>query len=566
MNKLLNVMNGKTRLKCMGIIALAFVGSLLASIWPVQLGTLYTDISNSTIATISQGLLPVALFGTVYFFTELVTLLRRVMLSRIVTSHEAELRAYCIGKLLKMPVAHHAGCLSGAKTAQLNQGVAGFSQLVKIICNDVFFTVLAAICTLAQVFLHAPTVIVLLMFTYLVVTVILSALQIHSQNGIREKIIAQKTLLDGKVCQSINNLELIRSMNADQYEKARLLPNVINIEKIEKYHHSYMGIFDGLKQFTKVSFQIFLLIVSVFLISEGKMAAGTVITVCLLFQQLIKPIDEVYRFMDEIAASVVKAKVLRAVMDAPSDEVFDIPSKETLNGNDIHIENVVVMNPEKTIPLAWFEDVTIPGNKVIALIGPNGCGKSSLIRMLNRYYPHTQGSITMFGQSQNVLSQKDIANTLYYSPQSSFFVAGTVRENLQFGIDNEVSDESLITALQSVHLVGEDHTDTVICIDPHEALVYEIGEKAEELSGGMKQRLSLARAFLRKPKLFIFDEITANLDEKSTTYVLDTIEQYAQQIGAGIVYISHDHRVLDRCEMVIDLQNKLRDNLIREVA
>lgn len=85
-----------------------------------------------------------------------------------------------------------------------------------------------------------------------------------------------------------------------------------------------------------------------------------------------------------------------------------------------------------------------------------------------------------------------------------------------------------------------------------------LGEKAEELSGGMKQRLSLARAFLRRPKLFVFDEITANLDDTATRFVLTNIETYAKRIGAGIVYISHDQNVVARCDMVIALRNKLK--------
>ena len=123
-----------------------------------------------------------------------------------------------------------------------------------------------------------------------------------------------------------------------------------------------------------------------------------------------------------------------------------------------------------------------------------------------------------------------------------------------------MSDEELVKALLNVHLAGAGHNDTVIRIDPKEALDCMIGEKADELSGGMKQRLSLARAFLRTPKLYVFDEITANLDKDATNCVLTNIESYAKKIGAGIVYISHDQKVVDRCDKVITLENKLRKN------
>lgn len=568
MKKYLSLMSKKTKFKCIGVIALAFISSLLASIWPVRLGALYTSISNGTIRAIAQGSAAILTFGLIYLASECITIVRRVLLDCIIATHESELREYSIEKLLKMPVSYYSGCLSGEKTAQLNQGVAGFSQLIKIMCNDIFATVLTAVCTLVQVFLNAPGIMVGLMLLYLVLTVAISSFQIRSQNGIRENIVSQKNSLDGQICQSISNLELIRGMHAEGYERKRLVPGILNISRTEKRHHRYMGTFDCLKQFCKISFQVILLIVSIVLISTGKMSTGSVITVCLLFQQLIKPIDEVYRFMDETASSVIKAKALIEVAGSPSDEVFDIQTSGEDTGNsEIHVEDVIVTNPEKDAQLAWYDSITIPADKVVALQGANGCGKTSLIRCLNRYYPHKQGKVSLFGRDQKSYSQKELADLLYYSPQVSFFIAGTVRENLLYGLDRDVSDEELVDALNCVRLIGDDHSATVIRKDPMEALDFVIGEKAEELSGGMKQRLSLARAFLRRPKLYVFDEITANLDAQAARYVLSNIEVHAKKIGAGIIYISHDQGVVDRCDMVIKLINKLRgDNEESEAA
>lgn len=180
MKRYLSIMSKKTKLKCIGIVALAFASSLLASVWPVRLGELYTSISNGAIRTIAQGALAVEAFGLTYLSAECITIIRRVILDCVIASHESEIREYSVEKLLKMPVAYKSGCLSGEKTAQLNQGVAGFSQLIRIMCNDVFSTVLTAVCTLAQVVLHAPGVIVGIMLLYLMLTVVISAVQILS--------------------------------------------------------------------------------------------------------------------------------------------------------------------------------------------------------------------------------------------------------------------------------------------------------------------------------------------------------------------------------------------------
>lgn len=557
MKNYFSLVSSKTKMKCGGIILLAFVSSVLASTWPVLLGELYTEISNGTVGTIAQGVKTIAIFGFVYLSAECIAIFRRVMLDCIIATHEAEIRECSVERLLKMPVAYYNGCHSGEKAAQLNQGVAGFSQLIKISCNDILATTLTAICTLIQVVFNAPGLMAGVMLLYLVVTIVISVFQIRSQNGIRENIIAKRNALEGQICESINNLELVRSMHAEGYEKRRLRPAISDISNTEKNHHKYMGIFDGIKQICKIGFQILLLVASIFMISKGEMSSGTVITVCLLFQQLVKPIDEVYRFMDETASSVVKAKILVDMTKNGMDSVYNIESTEKEPDNSgIVLKNIEITNPLRDKVLARYKNIVIPCGKKVALKGANGSGKTTLIRSLTRYYPIGNGTVTILGYAQDTYSQKELTSLLYYSPQVSIFIAGSVRDNLIYGLERSVSDDELVSALMRVRLVG--NYEGIISEDPYKALEHSISEGAKELSGGMKQRLALARAFLRKPKFFIFDEITANLDDDATDYVLTSIESYAEEIDAGIIYISHEKKVVDRCDEVIMLENMVK--------
>ena len=560
MNRYLKLMTNKTKLKCMGIIVLAMISSVLASIWPVKLGELYTEISGGGITGISQGVVAIATFGLIYFAAECITILRRVLLDCIIATHEAEIRETSVEKLLKMPVSYYAGCLSGEKTAQLNQGVAGLSQLIKILCNDIVATVLTAACTLIQVVLKAPLAMAGIMMLYLATTLLVSVFQIRSQNGIRENIIKQKNSLDGQICQSISNLELIRSMDAEEYERIRLQPAIHKVSATEKKHHRYMGSFDCVKQFCKIAFQVIILFASIIMVANGKMSAGAVISVCMLFQQLIKPIDEVYRFMDETASSVVKAKVLTEVMDSGEDSIFSVKTEaHSYSENDIVLRDVAIKNPEKNKTLAYYDRLCIPGNKVVALSGESGCGKTTMIRSLTRYYPYTSGAISVFGNDLDMYSQRELTDKLCYLPQKAFFFAGTIRDNLVYGIERIVTDEEMRSALRKACLLDaliekvSKHSTTTV----DDILSYEIGEGGTGLSGGECQRLSLARAFLRKPKLYIFDESTANLDAVTADKVLTNIEEYAKAIKAGVVYISHDKNVVDRCDTVIHVDNKV---------
>lgn len=560
---ILSLIGKGTKLKCAGVILLALISSLLASMWPVWLGELYTNISSGEIGSVAQGITVVAAFGLIYLASECITIFRRVLLDCIIATHEAELREDSVEKLLKMPVSYYSGCLSGERTAQLNQGVAGVSQLIKILCNDVLATILTAVCSLVQVTVNAPGAMVGIMLLYLALTILISTMQIRSQNGIREEIIRQKNSLDGQICQSIGNLELIRCMNAVFHEKERLHPAIFQIGTAERKHHRCMGVFDCVKQVCKIVFQVLILLVSIWMISAGQMVPGAVITVCLLFQQLVKPIDEVYRFMDETASSIVKAKMLADVAVMGEDPVFSIPHAPSgAETSDIVFHDVIITNPEGDKPLAQYDEFRIPGGRIVALKGASGTGKTSMIRGLTRYYPLISGKIIVFGRELDTYSQEELSELLFYLPQQAFFFAGSVRENLVYGLNRPVTDTELLEALNQTCLLGmlQDkllkHSSSKTR-DNAGVLEYYVGEAGAGLSGGERQRLSIARAFLRKPKLYIFDESTANLDADTAKKVLSHIEAYAKANGAGVVYITHDKNVVERCDEVIQIENRL---------
>ena len=550
MKKLASLFSRGSVLQCIGIIVLAAGASLLASIWPVRLGELYTGISNGKLSMLSAGFSAILAFGVMYAGAELLSIARRLWLDNLITAVEADLRARSVAKLLRMPVSYFAGAPGGERTARLNQGVTGLSELLRLGCNDVVPTALTAAATTAQVFMNAPVWIALLMLAYIGVSISISRIQIQSQNGVREGIIARRTALDGQICQTITSIEMIRSQNAEECESARLEPGIEAIRKTEQHHHNFMCAFEGVKQLLKVGFQTAILILSVYLISRGQMAPGSVITVCLLFQQLVKPVDDVYRFLDDISSGIIKARILLELFESPDDPVFAIEGspKEQGDGN-IVLSGVEVYNPEGTKMLARFDGLEIPCRGRTALTGPSGSGKTTLVRALTRFY-HSRGEISLCGVPLAEYSQRELAQQIYYAPQGMFFFSGSIRENILYGLKRPVDDTELLDALVKARLIGPDSGAISTEASP-ELLDRLLNEGATNVSAGQRQRLSLARAFLRRPLLFILDESTANLDSATVGDVLDALEAHAAEVGAGILYISHDQNVVARCDTVL---------------
>ena len=136
--------------------------------------------------------------------------------------------------------------------------------------------------------------------------------------------------------------------------------------------------------------------------------------------------------------------------------------------------------------------------------------------------------------------------------QQPVFIAGTVRDNLIYGLEEIPSDEQLLTALKNALIYDELFEKTV------DVLSIEISENASNFSGGQRQRIALARAFLRAPQWFFLDECTANIDNSTTEKIIDNLITYSRGINAGILLVSHQDVVIAKCNKSISVVNKER--------
>ena len=323
------------------------------------------------------------------------------------------------------------------------------------------------------------------------------------------------------------------------------------IKETESKHHLYMGIFDGIKQLVKVIYTVVLLFTSIFMVSKGTINSGMVITIILLFQQLVAPVDYIHIFLDEIASTMVKAKEFIKLIENEDDDIFAIESaymNAPSDNSDIFVNNVDVYAPGKSSKICSNVSAEFKSGSIIGLKGPTGCGKSSFLKAILRYYP-SSGIICLGGQALNKLPQEAISNDIFYLTQQAIFFEGTLRENLIYGLSYIPTDEQLIFALKNSLIYSELESK---CTD---VLQYPVFEDASNFSGGQKQRIALARAFLRQPKWFFLDESTCNLDEKNEEKVLNNLENYAHTLGAGVVYISHSDNVMSRCDEIKNIQN-----------
>ena len=548
MVKAIKLLSRKLRTKFILLSILAIAGAYFVSLIPVCLGNVLDGISTNITHKLFFSIIT---FTSLLLITEAVNIFRRVSSDRVCARFEEELRNRSISKLLRLPIRElSANGVSGELTSKINQGVTSASQLMRILPNDLLPAVFVGVFIVIQCIKQAPPIVAALMFGYIICTLTVSLLQINSQRGIRDEIIHKKTRLDGNICQSIVGIEQIRSLGAENAESTRLSPQTQGIRETECRHHTTMGNYDLLKQLVKVTFFTAILFVGVSLLGQGNMSKGNVLAVVLLFQQLLKPIDEFYHFLDEVSSCSRKMIILNEIIQLASDDAFTIiETMEKLTTDSIHIEKYEVLSPDEDKILSKSNSVIFSTEHRTAIIARTGGGKSSLMKGLIRLYP-LKGSVSLFGIEWSKISQKMLTLLIHYVPQSPFFFSGTIRDNLCYALTRTPADYELVDALKQACIYNELVTIAHGFPTP---LDFVIQESGKNFSGGQLKRLAIARAFLRSPKIYILDETLANIDEQTTREILNNFESYAKCIGAGIVHISHDKNIVKRCDKTVTL-------------
>lgn len=210
-----------------------------------------------------------------------------------------------------------------------------------------------------------------------------------------------------------------------------------------------------------------------------------------------------------------------------------------------------------TVSFAYTADTPVLSNvslkvgsqQKVAIVGPSGGGKSTVIDLIERFYEPTAGSVTIAGQDAGQFDLVAWRDNIGLVSQNSAVVAGTVRDNLLFGTTKEYSPDQIDTALAAAGLAQD------IAGLP-QGLDTPVGEDGNLLSGGQKQHLQIARVYLKQPAFVIFDEATANLDADAESRVTESLKTVLENsaalvvahrlstiVDADVIYFLEDHQI-----------------------
>ena len=367
---------------------------------------------------------------------------------------------------------------------------------------------------------------------------------------IQKNIVGQTTALAGSTTESLRNIELVKSLGLTKQEVSRLNKNTYKILGLELTKVKRIRSISFIQGTMVNTLRQVILFILMWLIFNEKMDAGQLVTMQVFSFFIFGPLQEIGNILlsyREAEASLINFNNL--MIKAPEAEPINpkpLGNIESLSFNKVSFQHQTASH--KAINNISF-DVNV--GETIAFVGPSGSGKSTLMKLLVGLYRPLEGNIFYNKLDENTIHFDDLRKQIGFVTQDTNLFSGTIKENILFvyptATDEEVNDVLQKASCTNLILRAEKGLDTMI------------GEGGLKLSGGEKQRLSIARALLRKPHLLIFDEATSALDsltEEEITNTIKDISSAKEQISILIAHrlstIMHADRiyVLEKGEVV----------------
>ena len=431
---------------------------------------------------------------------------------------------------MKLPYQDFEDQRSGETLGVLQKVRMDTEKFINYFINVLFGVIIGVIFvfTYAAIWIHWSIPLVYL--TGILLLTFISNLLSKKIKIIQKDIVSQTTSLAGSTTESLRNIELVKSLGLTQEEVNRLNKNTYKILGLE---------LTKVKRIRSISFvqgtfvntlrQVILFIL-MWLIFKDKMNAGQLVTMQIFSFFVFGPLQDIGNIVlsyREAQASLNNFEVL--MQKVPEAEAAN--PKHLGKVEELSFQKVVFKH--KTAQHYAIDHISfdVHVGETIAFVGPSGSGKSTLMKLLVGLYRPLQGKIFYNSLDENSISFDDLRNQIGFVTQDTQLFSGTIRENLIF-VSPSSTDADLLDVLKKASCLN-------LLERAGKGLETMIGEGGLKLSGGEKQRLSIARALLRKPRILIFDEATSSLDSLTEEEITKTIRHVSSQRNQITILIAH---------------------------
>lgn len=367
-------------------------------------------------------------------------------------------------------------------------------------------------------------------FGGIILLIIISNLLSKKIKSVQKTIVAQTTSLAGATTESLRNIELVKSLGLTHQEIERLNKNTFKILGLELTKVKRIRSISFIQGTFVNTLRQVILFMLLWVVYHGQLNAGQLATMQIFSFFVFGPLQEIGNIImsyREAEASLNNFENLMKKEPEPQalhpKHLGDIETLEFRNAGFKH----------QSAQQSAINNISFKVNQgeTIAFVGPSGAGKSTLMKLLVGLYRPQQGKILYNNLNEEEINFEDLRRQIGFVTQDTQLFSGTIRENLLF-VNPEASEEDIQDVLQKASCQN-------LLARAEKGLDTTIGEGGLKLSGGEKQRISIARALLRKPKLLLFDEATSALDSLTEEEITDTIRYISAEGNQITILIAH---------------------------
>jgi ATP-binding cassette subfamily B protein len=431
----------------------------------------------------------------------------------------AEMYTDGIKKSLDLPFEEFEDQRSGETLSKLTKVRSDSEKLITLSISLIFQTIIGFIFVIVYVGRIDYRISLIFLITAPIIAFISSYLG-KKIKVVSRKIVTQTNALAGSTTESLRNIELVKSLGLTYQEEKRLNLNTFKILQLELQKIRFIRSLSFI-QGTTVHFLRTCVVFTLYYFLFGeKIIVGDLLTMVFFTFFIFGPLQELGAFIIALNETKVSMENFKELLSAPK-EYRPKDAKHVGNIQALHFLNVSFKHKSAKHPAV--EDITfdIKQGETVAFVGPSGAGKTTLVKLLVGLYPPAKGHVKYNSIDSTEIDLLDLRKQLGFVTQDAQLFSGTIRENLLF-VKPSATDEELLDVL---HRASCDK----LLERAEDGLNSTIGEGGIKVSGGEKQRLSIARAILRNPNLLIFDEATSALDSITEEEINATIRNISDK-------------------------------------
>ncbi|WP_305822598.1 ABC transporter ATP-binding protein [Massilia brevitalea] len=518
----------------LGLLALLLAGiaQVLALVDPIIFGKIIDGVTGrrpDDAALVSRVLRLLGLAVLVAVLSRLAKALQEYVTRLVVQKLGVAIFNDGLRHLLRLKFQEFEDLRSGEMLALLQKVRADSERFINTFINTVF----GALVGVSFLIWYAVTRHWLLVPVFLVGVVVLGGLtgllsrEIKTQ---QRSIVRETNRNSGFITESLRNIELIKSLGLTFPEIRRLRSQTDAIFALEMQKVKRIRLLSFLQGSTLSLLRLAILFALLWLIFRDLLSTGELIAMQFISVAIFTPLQELGNIIlahREAEASLLNFKNLidKPIERRPPDPVEIGPLSE-LRFQDVRFRHKGA--PEDALGGVSF-DARL--GQTIAFVGPSGSGKSTLVKLLVGLYTPNAGEVFYNGVATTALRYNRVRRQIGFVTQETYLFAGTIRDNIRF-VAPDASDEEIVAAMRAASCA-------YLLERSPEGLDTMIGERGMKLSGGEKQRLSIARALVRQPALLIFDEATSALDSLTEEQITNTVREISARATQITILIAH---------------------------